>query len=224
MSHPDVRSLVLLLCLALACTPAASAQGTRPPSTLQVLVTVAPGLPEAARVTMLDEASAIWARQNVVLQWMPGAEGVAPAAHQLRLLVVSEGRRTHGEGGRSDMVVAELIRPANSHPMAFASIKAATRVVMDSALGANTSAPDPYRVGLVLGRAVAHEIGHFLLASPGHAPSGLMRADFNMRDFADPRSRAFHIDRETALELTTRMMRDAEGALPSDPADEPTEP
>ena len=28
----------------------------------------------------------------------------------------------------------------------------------------------------ILGRVVAHETGHYVLRSPGHAPSGLMRA------------------------------------------------
>jgi hypothetical protein len=31
-------------------------------------------------------------------------------------------------------------------------------------------------IARILGRVVAHEIGHYVLRSPGHAPSGLMRA------------------------------------------------
>lgn len=31
-------------------------------------------------------------------------------------------------------------------------------------------------IARVLGRVLAHEIGHYVLRSPGHAPSGLMRA------------------------------------------------
>jgi hypothetical protein len=45
----------------------------------------------------------------------------------------------------------------------------------------------------VLGRAVAHEIGHYLLG-PAHASSGLMRANIDAQEFADVRSRSFLLD------------------------------
>jgi hypothetical protein len=54
------------------------------------------------------------------------------------------------------------------------------------------------RLGVVLGRAVAHEIGHFLLATPTHAASGLMRARIAAADFADLREGGFFLDRRAS--------------------------
>ncbi len=41
-------------------------------------------------------------------------------------------------------------------------------------------------LGRVLGRAVAHEVGHFLLGSREHAPSGLMRASQRIEHLMEP--------------------------------------
>jgi hypothetical protein len=38
-------------------------------------------------------------------------------------------------------------------------------------------------VGRALGRALAHEIGHYLLQTPAHSPVGLMRARRSVDDF-----------------------------------------
>ena len=49
------------------------------------------------------------------------------------------------------------------------------------------------RLGIVLGRAVAHEIGHALLG-PGHARHGLMRARIDAAEFVDLRDVGFDLD------------------------------
>jgi len=38
--------------------------------------------------------------------------------------------------------------------------------------------------GALLGRALAHEVGHLLLRSPGHSPGGLMRAVWTDEELA----------------------------------------
>jgi hypothetical protein len=42
--------------------------------------------------------------------------------------------------------------------------------------------------GQLLGRAIAHEIGHLLLNENRHAATGLMRADWSQRDLRDDRA------------------------------------
>jgi hypothetical protein len=46
-------------------------------------------------------------------------------------------------------------------------------------------------IARALGRALAHELGHFVLRSPHHAPSGLMRARQHASALADPSRKAF---------------------------------
>jgi len=58
----------------------------------------------------------------------------------------------------------------------------------------------------VLGRAVAHEIGHYLLQSNTHSPYGLIRASIDAREFADLRTGAFRLDRESQAYLAVRAV------------------
>lgn len=48
-------------------------------------------------------------------------------------------------------------------------------------------------LGRALGRVLAHELGHLLLALNRHRSSGLMRASFKHRDLADNRGRPFKL-------------------------------
>src|SRR5690349_9753372 len=48
-------------------------------------------------------------------------------------------------------------------------------------------------LGRVLGRALAHEIGHFLLRSQEHSPDGLMRASQPTANLVDPNRHRFEL-------------------------------
>ena len=48
-------------------------------------------------------------------------------------------------------------------------------------------------MGRVLGRAIAHELGHFLFGSADHAPIGLMRARHRLDDLTSPFRQAFRV-------------------------------
>jgi hypothetical protein len=63
-----------------------------------------------------------------------------------------------------------------------------------------------HRLGIVLGRAVAHEIGHYLLGTGEHAGTGLMRAAIHPREFADPRSGTFAVDKATRQRVQERFV------------------
>jgi hypothetical protein len=58
---------------------------------------------------------------------------------------------------------------------------------------------------LVLGRAVAHEIGHFLLSTGTHAESGLVRATVDAREFAAVGDGNFSLDPEASQWLRERL-------------------
>ena len=64
-----------------------------------------------------------------------------------------------------------------------------------------------HRLGVVLGRAVAHEIGHYMLRTNTHATRGLMRARIASREFADLRSGSFRLDRAAEAYLATLAAR-----------------
>jgi len=202
----------------------AAAEESRPESTLslEVLLTVAPSLPEAARAPFLDEVTAIWKSQGVKIEWLSTTEWLCPTANRtrggrLRILVFPTSQSAHSE--RNALPVAELLRPESGHAVAIAYISAAKRIVEN----ARPRFPpltvlDHYRLGLVLGRAVAHEIGHYLLDTHTHARRGLMRSRFDSREFSDLRPGAFALDRVAAQWLKERFLRQAEVAHVAQPA------
>ena len=112
------------------------------------------------------------------------------------------------------VTVGELLRPANGHAMAMMSVASAERLVASARgrAGYDLVNVDDRRLGLVLGRALAHEIGHYLLDTHTHARHGLMRPQFNALEFTDLRdgnvlSRS---NRFRVVEITPRSRPDFE--------------
>jgi hypothetical protein len=111
-----------------------------------------------------------------------------------------------GQQPQPDLAHRRRERSPAGKPLAIASLTAARRVV-DEAVRLQILPPSPRlrwtsdqqrdydrRLGVVLGRAVAHEIGHYLLRTSTHASQGLMRASIDAQQFADVRSRSFRLD------------------------------
>jgi hypothetical protein len=196
------------------------AAGNTHPSPLFSLtaqLTVAPDLPPLSQRVLLSEAERIWRREGVQLQWP--ASRAQEASTALRVLVIT--RREAVNSGGERWPVAELVPQTGQRALAIASIAGAERVLLEAtgyrpALLERHELAD-YRLGLVLGRAVAHEIGHYLLATPTHADRGLMRAAIDVREFADPGATTFTLD-DTAGQWVRERLGDAASAaapLPS---------
>jgi hypothetical protein len=58
--------------------------------------------------------------------------------------------------------------------------------------------------GRVLGRVLAHEIGHYVLQSPRHAATGLMKSLQRADDLVAPSRRGFRLSRADAAQLRDR--------------------
>lgn len=161
---------------------------------LNVLLTVSTNLPSVSRKVLSAEAERIWRSEGVDIEWsVPGLAAEASDA-PLRVMVVA--RPSPTARTTTKWPVAELIPDATPRALAIASITSAQRVVDEAARSAMLApgAPADYRLGLVLGRAVAHEIGHFLLSTGTHARSGLMRASVDAQEFTAMGGAAFRLD------------------------------
>ena len=155
----------------------------------------------ASQRAMMAETDSIWKLGHVRLRWVrESAESDQGAT--LRVLVLA---RPVATAESSPWTVAELLRPQGSRAVAIASTIGARRIVDESRweILMEPSALHDYRLGLVLGRAVAHEIGHYLLQTNTHAKQGLMRARIDAREFADLRSGGFHLDEAAEAHLAT---------------------
>jgi hypothetical protein len=187
----------------------AAAEEGRPESalSLEILLTIAPSLPAAARAPLLDEATRIWRSQGVTIDWLSATAPLRTTNRSLRVLVIP--RRGPAARQNESLAVGELLGPGRGHAVAIISIEAAERLVEEARPpGFPLQAPpDCRRLGLVLGRAVAHEIGHYLLDTPTHARHGLMRPRFDAREFSDLRPGTFTLDPDASQWLKDRFLQ-----------------
>jgi len=182
-------------------TPDGGSLRAAPSIALNLRLTAADNLPPTSKRVLVSEAAAIWKQEGIRLQWLSGAESREGATLRVLVMPRTVGAPADGE----PWPVGELLRFEDSRAIAIASIAGALRVVDESQRLQLLDAPmlREYRLGLVLGRAVAHEIGHFLLRTNAHSDSGLMRANIGAREFADPHADSFQLDDATQRQLNS---------------------
>jgi hypothetical protein len=197
--------------LAAGATPLRAAAEASPAARLDVALTVSMTLPDGVRDAAMREVEGIWRREGVHIHWTPpGLPSGAPPSG-IRVMVVSVAASTGRDG--HDWAVAELLRDDGGRPIAIASVASARRVLDVAGVSAGPAALVARRLGVVLGRAVAHEIGHYLLNTTGHARHGLMRARIDARDFADLRNGGFGLEADAALWARASLTRAPADAL-----------
>ena len=139
-----------------------------------------------AHATFRREATRVWTREGVRFCW-PDETACASSA-MLYVRVVTEVPKANpvappalGWIGFSDRT--------GPGPLILLSLRWARELVGRAERGARALAELPGMVARLLpqalGRALAHELGHVLLARRAHAPSGLMQAAFRPEDLAD---------------------------------------
>jgi hypothetical protein len=171
--------------------------------TMDAALTVSTELPESARHVLMQEAESIWRSAGVRIHWLDARHGDA-ATPALRVHVV---RHAGAPARVTRWAVGELLRSEDGAAIAFASIARAEQVVRAAGSGPTQAIPESvmhHRLGVVLGRAVAHEIGHYLLESSTHAGRGLMRATFQPREFTDLRAGGFEVDEASQQRIRGR--------------------
>jgi hypothetical protein len=173
---------------------------------LNLRLTVSSEFPAMSRQALVGETSSIWRDGNVQLRWLAG-NPPPPTGTTLRVLVTPRAVVSTVEG--QNWTVGELLRFGETSAIAVASITGAQRIIDESQhIGIfDLPATYEYRLGVVLGRAVAHEIGHYVLQTNTHASSGLMRATIDAREFADLRTTTFRLDDEARMHLAERAAR-----------------
>jgi hypothetical protein len=198
-----VRRSASCIVLVLAATAAAS---TAPQRTLNINLATSQELSAVSTGALVAEVNAIWWHSNLSLAWRTAdvsepLPAMPDSEDWLRVLVLA--RHAPGAGDAATFAVGELVRYENARPLAIASLTAARRVVDESLKFVALEDQRDYdnRLGVVLGRAVAHEIGHYLLGTSGHATQGLMRASIDAQEFADIHSRSFRLDRVARAHL-----------------------
>jgi hypothetical protein len=131
------------------------------------------------------EATDAWAREGVVFCWH---DAPCPFAPTLYVRVVGEVPAGRGEG-RATLGWIGFSERTGPGPLILLSHTWAQALVGRVERGARALRELPGMVARLLpralGRALAHELGHYLLARREHASTGLMRASFRPEDLAD---------------------------------------
>lgn len=167
---------------------------------LDLRLTAVTALTADVRAALETEVQHLWRRSGVEVRWADA--GSPPGTPVLRVLVVS--RATPAAASPHSWPIAELLPDTDGHPVALASIDAAQRVLSVAHAADEPARIRNRRLGLVLGRAVAHEVGHRLLGT-GHGRHGLMRARISAAEFADLRDGGFDLDRLSAVAAVTAV-------------------
>lgn len=169
-------------------------------------------LPSEARAEMMRETIEIWRAAGVDVTWskLPAA-GTARTAEMTALAAMEPSHPHVMVIVTHDMPEALMYAPAGARVMAsilfienrptklIAAYPAEVQRLLESArtdARALTERPAALRhrlMGRVLGRAIAHELGHFLFGSSDHAPTGLMRARHRVDDLTSPFRQAFRV-------------------------------
>ena len=185
-----VAATVVGILAASASARAADPRPAAPSLVVDVRMTVAQDVPPSVVAGLKAEAETIWRAAGVTLRWTVSPDD-AEADASLRVLVMARSGPPSSPDTPGPWV--NCWSTGRQH-FAVVSTGAARRVVAAVRAPHEPQALADRRLALVLGRAVAHELGHFLLATAGHTPSGLMRAYVAVADYVDPRRGGFRID------------------------------
>jgi len=212
--------VVLASSLAGAAAPAAS---SIPP--VVVTVAVAADVPPTLVTRLLGEAAAVWRTGGVTLAWRRTIDDAAARARSIvaapcfgsSLRVVVGNDRGRGGDARSDnktvlgwIVFSDGETPDHEIYLSYDNAKAYMAGARGD-VGSIDRMPTAERellLGRVMGRALAHEIGHYLLASKAHTPRGLMQATHTASDFFGFPLASFGIDARQREEVASRLRQD----------------
>ena len=200
---------------AVSCTVLVLAAAQARASDLQVVVRVydMATTDAAARAAAIRVAAGAIASAGVTVSWHDCSRGGAD--HPCRTV-----------RGGSDLVVRIL--PAGTAAagsedveLGYAPIDPAGRATVIATVYYDVVQRVAQRTGLntreLLGRAIAHELGHLLLRAPGHGPSGLMRPLWTDEELVQnrPSDWTFSDDERRQVQAAARGA-DAGGTAPAD--------
>jgi hypothetical protein len=173
--------------------------------------------PETARYApaLVDEAHAIWRPHGVAIHALSG--DATPVDIRLSIaarspqLPAAAGRAGRGAPARSrrlgEIAFDRDVRPADVIGLDLSAVAALMKTATGSPCDVHPCSHAFLDVvtARALGRVLAHEIGHYLLALPAHARSGLMRSVFTGRELAAVHRQDFVVSAELLPRLRLRV-------------------
>jgi hypothetical protein len=164
------------------------------PSSLALVIAAAPGVSNEIVSGTLNEAAAIWKAAGLTLQWRVSNHlltQIEPSAVQV---ILDDARGTASEG---ELPIGWVGFGPSGLPAPLLHLSRRNANQLLDTAAAYRNRPSSYKELLMaraLGRALAHELGHYLMASKSHSPSGLMKGRRFVDEFFSPTRRGFQLD------------------------------
>jgi hypothetical protein len=168
--------------------------------TVTISVHSAPAISPVIIDRTLEEASAIWRPTGVTFTWQKAAAVQADSnpPRPTRPRVLIDDQRGTPRGAAAPMGWVNFVGDEPDGDIHISHGNAGRFVLavggIDGAARRMTPAERFLLVGRTLGRALAHEIGHYLLKSREHTTNGLMKGRRTVQEFIDKERRGFEID------------------------------
>ncbi len=161
---------------------------TAPTMPIAVTVVAPPDVTDSLVHRICVETEAIWAPAGIVLEWSRDASRDDAAPRRLVIAVTIDDRPA--PAGRHGALGWLNFAADGPEPLIHLSRASAEELLRGSPglVDATITSHDAF-IARALGRAFAHEMGHYILRSKVHTPRGLMRAAWTA-------SQAFAISRD----------------------------
>jgi hypothetical protein len=164
---------------------------------------------------LTDEVDRIWAPYGLTLCWAQRSNPCAGWDVRLSVTVVDDLSRRVTPAGPGNPIVGRILFDAGGPRTDIAlSLRAARGLVEQARLGDERLQNFPAEswnalVPRVLGRALAHEIGHYVLQSRGHSRRGLMTASFRPYEVTFGPTSWFRLTHSDAVAVRALRLVDA---------------
>jgi len=204
----SIAIALALVAALIANVPAASPE--RPGSALPAMiirVSASPSISPKTIARTIEEATGIWRELGFTFDWRGGPREVAPYMHSteagpyapstLRVVISEEeGLKRAKDTPLGWITFDDQNSPEQVIHISYGnalSLLALSRPVVGPIDKMPTLERD-IRLSRAMGRALAHELGHYLLASKSHTASGLMQATRSAVEFFGPDRVHFELD------------------------------
>jgi hypothetical protein len=203
----------------LAGSPEPGAQRPLDLPTVTISVHSAPSVSPVIIDRTLEEAGAIWRPTGVSFRWQKvdpeRSDSTPPQPTRPRVLI--DDRRGTPRGASAPMGWVTFVDDEPDGDIHISHANAEQYVLAFGGVGGANRRMTPAErfllIGRTLGRALAHEIGHYLLKSKQHTTNGLMKGRRTVKEFIDVQRRGFEIDtlQRDAIVRRIRELADVTG-------------
>jgi hypothetical protein len=184
---------------------------TKGPAPLTIAVFATPDITESLMNRIFAEAETTWEPTGISLDWHRITPKDVVRTWQLDVTIDDRLKGVATDHLALGWVLFTVNGPLPSIHLSRAGAEAS---ILRTA-GVDDTSVDAHEilVGRALGRALSHELGHYLLKSKEHAPRGLMRANWRSEEF-------FSIER-SGFELTPQQREIVAHFVPEDVPNHP---